>query len=231
MPDDFFDDDLIDETSPDDQPQADPPPEPLSETSLRRMKRQKQELTTQVVGAVKEIEELRRRQELLEKERSDIEDLARKQDAYEAAKRDIMDKLSHSIIHLEKDETQATRFVELLSVMRNRFRDTLAELEGISEAGWSNETFQVELNKALVLVEDARAVYGKGMAKIEAETWQKVKEGQIEPLVLRKGDRPGDMPRSFGFWLRAGLAFAVPLLVSAVIIFAIAVILRLNGWW
>ncbi len=204
---------------------------PLSAAGQTRMHRQKEELTTQVADAVKEMEELRMRQEQLERERNNLQDLARRQDDYEEAKAEIIAELSRSILHLERDEQQANRYAELMSVMRDRFKDTLEDLRGINEAGWSKEAFQTELNKAVVLVEEARSIYRKGIAKIDAENWHQVQEGAAPPSVLARHEGLGGLPRRFGFWFKAGLAFSIPMIVIALLVFGTAVVLRLKGWY
>jgi hypothetical protein len=231
---DFFDEDLVDVDP--QVPGATPvrpatATVPISGAGHLRMNRQKEELTTQVSDAVKEIEELRMKQEHLEKERSDLQELARRQDSYEDEKTEIMDQLARSIIHLEKDEAQANRFAELMSVMRDRFKDTHAELRGINEAGWAKDVFQTELNKAVVLVEEARSIYRKGIAKIDAENWNQVHEGSAQPTTLARGEVPGGLPKRFSFWFKAGLAFSIPMIVIALLVFGVAIVLRLNGWY
>ena len=228
---DFFDEELTESAAPAADPSGMLSAGALSAAARRRMKQQKEELTTQAADASREIETLRSRQSALERERAELEELARKQEHYEEAKREILDRLRRSLQHLEKDESQAARFLELLSVMRDRFKDTLAELEGISESGWAEDAFETELNKALVLVEDANAVYRKGIARIRAEAWQDVREGKAEPAVLRKADAPEGVPRGFGFWFKAGAAFTLPLILLAALVAAGAMLLRTRGWW
>lgn len=236
MADDFFDEDLI-ESPPAQQPARVAEAAPVkteregSGSDRLRMHRQKEVLTTQVADAVKEIETLRMRQTELEKERNNLQDLARRQDEYESAKAEIIATLSESVVLLERDEQQANRYAELAAVMRERFHDTLEELKGINEAGWAKEAFQTEINQAIVLVEDARAVYRKGMAKIDAENWHQVQEGKVQPTVLARSEGLGGMPRRFMFWLKAGLAFSLPVIVIALLVFGTAIVLRLKGWY
>ena len=230
MAEDFFDEDLVDVEELDSEDKG-PVATPITGAGQMRMHRQKEEITTQVADAVKEIEGLRMKQEQLEKERNDLQDLGRRQDAYGQSKAEIMDQFTRSIIHLEKDEAQAHRFTELLSVMRDRFKDTLEELRGINEAGWSKDAFQTELNKAVVLVEEAWSVYSKGMAKIDAENWNQVHEGGAQPAVLARGELPGGLPKRFSFWLRAGLAFSLPMIVIALLVFVVGIVLRLKDWY
>jgi len=110
MAEDFFDEDLVDVDTPQTAAGGSAPTvTPLTGAGQLRMHRQKEEITTQVADAVKEIEGLRMRQEQLEKERSDLQDLARRQDSYGEAKIEVIDQLTRSIVHLEKDEAQAHR--------------------------------------------------------------------------------------------------------------------------
>jgi hypothetical protein len=198
------------------------PIRPITEASLGRMMRQREEISNQVAVAVKEISQLRSRQDALEKEKSDLEVLAKRQEEYTSTKRDIMDKLDRSIMLMEKEEAQASRMMELLSVMRERFRDTLAELRTINEAGWSDQTYQVELNRAMTVVETARSTYVKGLSKVEAENWQKVLHGEKLPSVSEASLSALHGEKSFGYWVRVGLAVALPFFLFG--------LLLLIGW-
>ena len=204
---DFFDDDLLSTAAGKEgavEEKDGVPIRPITEASLNRMVRQKQEINSQVVGALKEIEELRRRQEDLEKEKSSLEEMTRRQ-----------------------EEIEATRMAELLAVMRARFKDTLLELRGIEEATWSDANYEAELNKAMVLVEDARSVYKKTLAKIDAEHWDK---GGLDKAHSAKLDREvaaelgGKQP--FGYWLKMGLGISIPFAVVAVLALAAFALLR-----
>lgn len=222
---DFFDEDLLKPDTPvveEDENQNGVPVRAITQASLGRMARQKKEITTQVAGTAKELEELRMKQQELEKERSELEELSRKQSEYESNKREMMDKLARGIRLLEKEEAQATRMAELLSVMRSRFRESLDELRALDEATWSDTDYEVELNKALVLVEDAKDIYRKALAKIDAENWVK---DAAHPVATKK--LQGEITRElvarpgFFYWLMVGLAVCIPFaLVAAILLVA-----------
>ena len=78
MAEDFFDADLadVDPVSPV-AGSGTPTVVPISGAGQIRMNRQKEEMTTQAADAIREIEELRSKQERLEKERKDLQELAR----------------------------------------------------------------------------------------------------------------------------------------------------------
>ncbi len=232
---DFFDDDLtganrLKPNSNNEEKKITPVKIGLTSGSSR-MVRQKEELTTQVAGAVSEIELLRRRQELLEKEKTDLEELARKQDEYEKGKRDIMEKLERSIILIDKEAERANQMIELLGIMRGRFEDALVELKRISEDNWSDDNFQIELNGALVLVEDAKKLYVKGLAKIDALSWNKG-DGEDGSAVLKELPRGrGDAEKNLAFWVKMGMGITLPLIVVIVILFLVYLVMTSGLVW
>jgi len=221
MPKDFFDDDLADVGGGEDAPVEAPAllPNPVSDVNLSRMVRQKNELGEQVAGATREIEQLRWRQGELDRERKRLEELARKQVDYEKGKQDVIERLSRNLIRLQKEEAEATRAVEVLSVMRERFKESLAEMQAIDEDGWAEPEFAAELDKALVRVENAGNVLNKGLAKVEAEGWHKP-IGRAKARLL-----PDELPHEpvsrlgFGFWLKVGIAVSLPLAVVMIALF------------
>jgi len=231
---DFFDDDLIDSQEPAAAP-SDAPAEAGTvsviaeddggehghQESAARMAKQKEELTTQVAGAVSEIERLRMRQDALEKERTDLEELAHRQEAYERGKRDIVEKLDRSIVLLEKEELQGKQMIQLLAQIRSRFKASLAELRVIREDTWPDDTFQEELNKALVLVEEARADYKSGLAKIEASSWQRDLAGRKPSAPLERLESSPSPEKGFVYWLKVGAAVTLPLIVALAILFVV----------
>jgi hypothetical protein len=219
---DFFDDDLegsdLSGEGPRDE-SSDVPVSTLSDAGLARMVKQKEEIATQVADAMGEIERLRKRQEDLEKERSGLESLGRKQEEYEQGKRDMIAKLGRSIILLEKEEAQAVRMGELLAATRSRFQESLTELSNIVEENWSNEDFENELNKGLVIVNEARRNYKKGLARIEASSWHKGVAGANGAPVFDRVTRELHAERNFASWLREGIAVSLPLIAVIVALF------------
>ena len=221
---DFFDDDLsaVDIASQEEEGTKE------REIAQGLMDRQKRELSGQAATAASEIERLHMKQIELEKERSTLEDLSRRQAEYEDGKREMIETLDRSIVLLEKEEVQAARMAELLSVTRSRFSDALAELKDIDEESWADGKFQLELNRAMVLVEDARTVYKKGMARVDASSWHKGAAGKGLPVACEPIPGVSSQSRGFGFWLKLGLAFSLPIALSIIVCFAVWLVLVLK---
>jgi len=206
---DFFDEDLIQDGS---ARSTD------GSHSAGTLARHREEVSTSVSDAASQIDRLRHRQEELEKEKSTLERLSQQQDEYETEKRDLIQKLSRSIVLGEKEESQATRVAALFSETRARFRDALSELQSISEDDWDDNDFESELTQALAVVESARGVYEKALARIEASGWQ---QGAGRPSLggLRDADRAKPVRAGFGYWLKVGIAVSLPLIIVLILLF------------
>lgn len=186
------------------------PNRPVSDLTLTHLARHKQEVNEQMVDKAQELDRLRARQEELEQERRTLEELRQKHEAFDAGRRELKDRLNESLVRMAKEQMEAERLAQLLDETRRMFRTRLEEVTALSAEGWEDDHLLDELNKALVLLENIRADYNKALAKIDA----------IQPAAARGfADAPGAGPRGrtdFSYWLRAGLAFTLPLMVLLV---------------
>lgn len=234
---DFFDDDLVREReaalkikldgenggAPRDgfiPSSRDLPNRPVSDLTLTHLARHKQEVTEQMVDKTQELDRLRARQEELEKERRTLEEMRKKQEAFDAGRRELKSRLDESLARMEKDQFQAERLAQLLDETRHVFRDRLDEVSALSEEQWTDENLLDELNKALALLENVRSDYNKALAKIEAIHPQ-APAGSAPARPLTFAGAPGMAPeraQGFGVWLRAGLAFTLPLMALIVVL-------------
>lgn len=208
------------------------PNRPVSDLTLTHLARHKQEVTEQMVDKTQELDRLRARQEELEKERRTLEDMRKKQEAFDTGRRELKNRLSESLVRMEKDQLQADRLTQLLDETRRVFRARLDEVTELNEEQWADENLLDELNKGLALLENVRSDYNKALAKIEAIHPQ-VPAGAaaaVRPLTFE--DAPGlsaEGAQGFGYWLRAGLAFTLPLM-SLLTILAVTWMLFSYFW-
>jgi hypothetical protein len=230
---DFFDDDLVREResalkikldgesggAPRDghiPSSRDLPNRPISDLTLTHLARHKQEVNEQMVDKAQELDRLRARQEELERERRLLEEMRQKQEAFDTGRRELKERLNESLVRMEKERLQADRFAQLLDETRRLFRERLDEVLALKEEDWDDANLLDELNRALVLLEDVRSVYNKAMAKIDAIQPQSVSgpARSERPLTFEEdGLAPAKTAHGFGYWLRAGLAFTLPLMV------------------
>jgi len=190
---------------------------PLADLNLTRMARHREEVNTQVATAKVEIERLRRKQSDLEREKQAMEDLLEKQGQYERGKQELIDKLSESIMSLQKLEDHASRQVEIYSANRARFAALLEELQRLNDSDWTDDIFREELNKAVVEIDSARKEFVKAQAAVEAVGGPVALFDESRPRVTLDGELEGSDARTFGQWVTIGLAVSLPLIIAIVV--------------
>ena len=130
---------------------------PISDLSLTRMARHREELNTQKASAKLHIERLKQKQSEMEREEQMLADLLEKQDQYEQGKQEMQDRLMESLVSLQKLGDHAARQVEVYFTTRDRLAADLEELQKINDTDWAEESFRDELNKAVVQIDSIRS--------------------------------------------------------------------------
>ena len=122
-------------------------------------------LDSQVQRAQEQLLQLKRQQEQIEKQKRELEELSRKQEDLEKGRADMIEKLTRSLVVIERETYEAEKRVEQLRLTSTTFAQHLDSLERINPKGWSNSDLHKELSKALSAVDDARAEYTKSLDK------------------------------------------------------------------
>ena len=203
----------------------DPSGRPLSDLSLTRMARHREELNTQKASAKLHIERLKQKQNEMEREEQMLSDLLEKQEQYERGKQEMFDRLSESMMSLQKLGDHAARQVEVYFTTRDRLAANLEELQKINDTEWAEESFRDELNKAVVQIDAIRSDFVKAQATIEAVG------GPVKLFdeLSRKGDTLdadefAPSSKGFGHWLKVGLAASLPLIITILVAVVIMVV-------
>lgn len=234
---DFFDDDLMQRRNP---ARSSPVParesgagatydeipvRPISDLNLTRMARHREEVNTRVASTVKTMEQYRRRQAELEREKQALEELSRKQDDYERGRAEMRDRLNQSIVGLEKQETRAARAAEICSATRKRFNVLLVELDGIHDEAWTEDNFRDELNKAVAIIENVRQEYNAAVTNVEATSGERIPSIESSLTAIAPRASAEAIPGGFTTWLKIGFAVMLPLGVLLLIVGLVALLL------
>ena len=242
---DFFDDDLMRQREtarrikmgPGDEPVestgdptggSDVPTRAVSDFNLTRMARHRKEVDNQAAAATQELDRLKKRQEQLESEKRNLEDLQRKHDDYHRGKREMIDHLRRSLVGLERKEVDAQRLCELLAATRQQFKEMLADIEGLQEESWPQDQIRDELNRSLGLIEAARMEYNKSMARVDAVRADAPAPAAGQPAVLFEEHGGGSEEKSFGYWVKVGLAASLPVTLALIAI-AVAFLIAMSS--
>ena len=169
-----------------------------------------EKLDLQVQKAQEQLLSLKRQQDLIEKQKRELEELSRKQDQLQQGKSEMIEKFTRATVVLDREMFEAQKRVELLREIQESFTQHLDVLESIDSKHWENADFNRELSKALSAVDDARGEYTKSLPKIQPD--ERVEAGGMEETHYADNGE-----HNFLYWLKAGFAFTLPLVVLAIL--------------
>ena len=86
-------------------------------------------LDEQVQKAQDELASLRKRQDVIERQKRDLEEMSKRQDQFQSGRTEMVDKLTRSVVILEREKYEAQRRVETLESIHESFRGHLELLE------------------------------------------------------------------------------------------------------
>lgn len=166
-----------------------------------------------------ELEKLKRQLEDIEKQKVRLEELRRRQEELENGKSEMLDKLTRSLVTVQRESEEAQKRLEQLNTIHNSFTQHLRYIDSINPKLWGTNDLPRELSKAISAVEDARADYVKAQAKIAADI---APEASSAASASNGGlaayeDYGAYEDRGFKYWLMSGFAFTIPLQVIGVI--------------
>jgi len=174
----------------------------------------REEVDRKVVEAQQKLAELKRAQEDLERERSALEELRRRQLEFQNGRSEMVQNLTRGLGLLEEAEFNARRDSEQMIKTIADFRNALEKIQNVRDETWTKESFQMELTRALTVVENARMEWNSARLKLPAlagEAGQKLEksENATQPIVSPFANM------SFGELCKFGLAMTWPLLLVA----------------
>ena len=172
-------------------------------------------LDSQVQRAQEQLIQLNRQQEQIEKQKRELEELSRRQEELERGRAEMSDKLTRSLVVLEREAYDAQKKMEQLRATRESFGQHLALLESIDPKTWNPADLNKELSRALSTVDDARTEYSQQRSRLQAASTEEHHEVPLPETASRF--EAGGGPTSFGQWLQIGLAFTLPLIICGVI--------------
>ena len=171
------------------------------------------ELGDKVQQVRAELESLKQKQEEIEREKSRLEELKRRQDELDTGRSEMLDKLTRSLVVVQREVEETQKRLEQLHTIYNSFTQHLRQLESINARSWSGSELPRELSKAISSVEDARAEYIKAQAKISVEPVS----SDPSSGTAQDGDYGYYEERGFLYWLKSGFAFTLPIQVLGVL--------------
>jgi len=173
----------------------------------------REEVDRKVVEAQQKLAELKRAQEELERERATLEELRRRQLEFQNGRQEMVRHLTRGLGLLEEAEFNARRDAEQMVKTLAHFREAMNKIQSIREETWTKENFQIELTRALTIIENARMEWNSAQMKLPALAGENAprKETEAAPQVAVSPFAN----LSFGQLCKLGLAMTWPLLIVA----------------
>lgn len=175
-------------------------------------------LDSQVQKAQEQLVQLRNQQEKIEKQKRELEELSRRQEELERGRAEMTDKLTRSLVILEREAYDTQKKLEHVRATRESFAQHLETLEQIDPKDWNPGDLYKELSRALSTVDDARAEFSQQRSRLQAIAEQGSEETALPeaaPEINRAGERP------FVQWVMIGLALSLPLIIFGLVALAI----------
>ena len=166
-----------------------------------------EELQSQVQKAQDELADLKRRSEQIERDKLRLEELSRRQDELETGKGEMLDKLTRSMVVIQRETQSAEKRLDQLNEIHESFTAHLRTLESINPKAWAGLDLSKELSKALSSLDEARSEYNRSKSKLELEPLDEPRaeaSADYDEYYAGGGDKS-----SFFYWLKAGFAFTL----------------------
>src|SRR5213080_773030 len=125
-------------------------------------------LESQVQKAQEQLLQLKRQQEQIEKQKRELEELSRRQEELDRGRAEMTDKLTRSLVVLEREAYNAQKRLEQLRTTRESFGQHLELIEAIDPKSWNPADLHKELSRALSTVDDARAEFSQQRSRLQA---------------------------------------------------------------
>lgn len=173
-------------------------------------------LDEKVQQASQQEQELKRRLEIIERQKRELEEMSRRQEALNTGRGEMVDKMTRALVVLEREIFDASKRVETLQTIQESFRQHLDVLDSVNPKAWEGMDISKEITRALGAVDDARAEYGKCYPKISSQPALNTggssggDEGYVAEYAVNDG-------KDFLSWMKIGLAFSLPILIFGLI--------------
>lgn len=175
--------------------------------------------------AQQKLAELKRVQEELERERAALEEARRRRTEFQTGREEMLHNLARGVGLLEEAEFTARRDAEQMAKTLNDLREALAKVQAIKDETWTEENWNLELTRALTVIENSRMEWNSSRLK-----WPLL-NGETAATPAGATPKNVDSPlagKSFAELCKLGLALTWPLAVVALLALGVFALLLLR---
>lgn len=171
-------------------------------------------LDSQVQKAQEQLFLLKKQQEQIEKQKRELEELSRRQEELDRGRGEMTDKLTRSLVVLEREAYDSQKKLEQIRATRESFEQHLGLLESIDPKSWNPAELHKELSRALSAVDDARAEFSQQRSRLTASA----ADDSGDALPEAAPDVGLSSGNSFVQWMQIGFALSIPLIIFGLLL-------------
>ncbi len=188
-----------------------------------------EDLNDEYEKAQEQLRKLREQEEQIRQQAEELEELSRQEDEFHAGCEDVTRKLELYVALLDREANEAQKLAEECAQVHEKFESHLANLNMLRPETWNRADRKSELARALNQVDSAEGAIDRHHDLLE--TVGATKRSGVGKIF--GGGAPKVAPAStgfsgngsFGYWMKSGLAFSLPLILIAGIAYALFTIL------
>ncbi len=175
----------------------------------------REEIESMVSEKQVKLAELKRVQEELERERAGLEDLRRRQMEFHTGRQEMIQNLTRGVGLLEEAELNTRREADQMARCLAEFREAVVKVQAVNEQVWTQENLNVELTRALTVIENARMEWNSARLKLPILSGAPQTEQAPGPAANAAFWTTASLPQL----CKIGLAFTWPLVVLGLAVF------------
>jgi hypothetical protein len=173
----------------------------------------REEIDTRVGETQHRLMELKRMQEELERERVALEEARRRRTEFQSGREEMLQNLTRGLGYLEEAEFNARRDAEQLARSLGELRDAMVKVQSIHDETWTQENYNVELTRALTIIDNARMEWNA--ARLKWPILNGMLASDADPATAERNAPLSLESLGFGHLCKLGLALTWPLAVVA----------------
>ena len=187
----------------------------------------REEVDARLTDTQRQIAELQRAQEEVQRKRDALAEVRRRQTEFETGRPEMIAHLTRGMGLLEKAEFTARRDAEQMARALADFQEALRKLQKIDAQTWSQESFDVELTRALTSIENARMEWNSARLKFPVLAGEN--GGAGEGAEVEKPAAPALTELSLLQLCKLGLGLTLPLAIVALLATGLLAVIWLRG--
>lgn len=164
-----------------------------------------------------EMEQLRHRQELLQRQKQEMEEMHRRREGYENARTEAEAQLQGYVHSLEKEIVEAKKWATDCSDLREVLDHHLRTVRSQRPEAWQRHEQRERIIHALREIDAARSEVVNGGEILKR--LQKGRGGKVSAILPM---RPALEESDFMVWFKRGVAFTLPIILFATVALAIS---------